>query len=540
MAVSVEEDTAVRLEKDDGPQRGTAGPVPDPGRIHDLTWRLRYRLPLALVAGLALALAFPPIGRGWLLPFAVAALTWLCSGTGIRLRGAALVGMVFGLAFFALLEQWMRVPGIDAWLAVVVIQSFFTAALGAGIALLTRLRGWPVWVAALWVLFEYARAHIPFGGFPWGRLAYGLVDTPLAATSALGGAAFVTFVAALAANLALWALLASPARIWQRAVAFVAAVGIALGGLLVPLPTDAPKSSTVAVVQGNIPGKGLEFLGRARTVTNNHLAATIQLMRGVDSGTYPKPDFVVWPENSTDIDPFEDPITFDVVDQAAKIAGVPILVGAILDGPGPDHRRTTGMVWDPEKGPGEVYVKQHPVPFGEYIPMRDLLLPYIDRLQLVGRQTYAGDKPGNMQIAGVHIGEVICFEIAYDEIVRQVDTSQVLVVQSNNATFQQTGMPEQQFAITRLRAIEYGRSALVATPSGISGVIAPDGSIVAQSKERTREIFVEKVPLRTTRTLAAILGPVPEIGLASVGFLALVVAVVARRMARRRTREATS
>jgi apolipoprotein N-acyltransferase len=178
------------------------------------------------------------------------------------------------------------------------------------------------------------------------------------------------------------------------------------------------------------------------------------------------------------------------------------------------------------------------VPFGEYIPFRQALLPYIDRLKLVGRDTYAGKEPGRMKIAGYDIAEVICFEIAYDGIVGEVarGNSQLLVVQTNNATYTGTGQPQQQFAITRMRSLEYGKATLVASPSGISGVIAPDGTVVRQSEEATRQVFVEKVPLRTSPTLAARLGPGPEWLLTIVGLGALVFAAYRSRRSARRDR----
>ncbi|WP_020573896.1 apolipoprotein N-acyltransferase [Actinopolymorpha alba] len=490
---------------------------------------LPSRLALAVVAGASLAVTFPPLGWVWLMPFSVAVLTLVCRG--VRVRRGALLGFGFGVGFFLVLLQWSRVAGLDGWLALSLVEAAFMAALGAGLTLVTRLRLWPVWAAALWVGVEFARGVFPLGGFPWGRLAFALDDTPMAALASLAGVPFVSFVAALVGNLLLWAVLARGRGLGVRGVAVGAAAALAFGGLLVPLPTAGEGTATVAVVQGNIPGRGLEFLGRARTVTRNHLAATQELMRDVEAGRVPRPDFVLWPENSTDIDPFNDLITRDTVEQAVHTAGVPILVGAILDGPGPYYRRTTGVVWDPKTGPGQTYVKQHPVPFGEYIPFRQLLLPYIDRLQLVGRDTYAGNKPGTMRIAGYDVGEVICFEIAYDGIVREVGQgdSQMLVVQTNNATFTGTGQPQQQFAITRMRAIEYGKEALVASPNGISGIIAPDGKVIAQSKEATRQVYVAKVPLRTTPTLAARLGAVPEWLLIAVGLGAVGLALSRRR-----------
>ena len=497
---------------------------------------LWIRLLVAAGSGLALALAFPPFSWPWLVPVAAGTLTLACRG--LRVRGGLLVGLVFGLAFFLLLLQWSRVIGPDAWVALSVIEAAFVALLGAGLVLVTRLRGWPVWASALWVGVELARSAVPLGGFPWGRLAFALDSTPFAPLASLGGVAFVTFVAALVGNLVLWAVVARPARLLTRVGSVAAAAALALAGLLVPLPTNGQGAATVAVVQGNVPARGMQFLGRARTVTRNHLAATQQLMSDVEAGKVPPPEFIVWPENSTDIDPFHDEVTWEAVEQAVQDAGVPILVGAVLDGPGPNYRRTSGIVWDPSTGPGAVYTKQHPVPFGEYIPFRQALLPYIDRLQMVGRDTYAGKEPGRLKIAGYDIAEVICFEIAYDGIVGEVarGAAQLLVVQTNNATYTGTGQPQQQFAITRMRSLEYGKATLVASPSGISGVIAPDGTVVRQSKEATRQVFVEEVPLRTAPTVAARLGPGPEWFLTIVGLGALVVAVFRGRGSARRTR----
>ncbi len=482
------------------------------------------RLALAIGSGVLLALAFPPVGWAWLTPLAAAGLTWACWGQ--RVRDGALTGLAYGFGFFVVLLQWVRVIGVDGWLALSLLEAAFVAALGAALAIVTRLRWWPVWAAALWVGQELLRGSVPFGGFPWGRLVFALDDTPLARLASVGGASFVTFVAALAGNLLLWALLARGRRLVPRLVAGLAAASLACGGLLVPTPTTGDGSATVAVVQGNVPGRGLDFLGNARTVTRNHLEATEQLMRDVAAGLVPRPDFVIWPENSTDLDPFVDQITREVVERAVATAGVPVLVGAVLHGPGPTYRRTTGVVWDPETGPGQIYVKQHPVPFGEYIPFRKLLLPLIQRLEQVGADTYAGSEPGFLRIAGYDVGDIICFEVAYDGLVQELArlNPELLVVQTNNSTYLGTGQPEQQFAMTRLRAIEFGKTILVASPSGISGVIAPDGTVVARSRKATREVFVERVPLRTAPTLATRLGRVPEWVMTFVGLAALAVA----------------
>ena len=103
-------------------------------------------------------------------------------------------------------------------------------------------------------------------------------------------------------------------------------------------------------MQGNIPGRGIEAMGRARSVTNNHLSETIQLMTKARLGEVPEPDFLLWPENSTDIDPTIDPLTRLTVQAAVDVAGRPILVGAVMQGPGVDERQTAALWWDPDRG----------------------------------------------------------------------------------------------------------------------------------------------------------------------------------------------
>jgi apolipoprotein N-acyltransferase len=298
---------------------------------------------------------------------------------------------------------------------------------------------------------------------------------------------------------------------------------LVLVALLLPVPTTGP-SATVAVVQGNVPRLGLDAFSQRAAVLTNHVTATRELAADVRAGKVARPDLVIWPENASDLDPYTDRQAADLINRAVQDIGVPILVGAVTDGPG-RFVSNRGIVWDPVTGAGVSYVKRHPVPFGEYIPFRSLVRRVTSKVDLVPRDFARGNAPGVLTVGPVRLGDVICFEVAYDGVVRDVVTGggRLLVVQTNNATFGRTGETSQQLAMGRLRAVEHGRSVLVAATSGVSAVIAPDGRVQARSQVFTRDVMVQRVTLRDGRTLATRLGTWPELGLALAGLAAVVV-----------------
>ncbi|WP_432950659.1 apolipoprotein N-acyltransferase [Kribbella sp. CA-253562] len=495
--------------------------------------RLVLRIVVAIGAGALLGLAFEPHDHPWLAVVAVP--LFLAALNGVSVKGGILVGAGFGITYYAVLVPWLSVIGGDAAIALAILEGLFYAVFGAFASQVLKHKLWLLWIPCLWVATEFATASVPFGGFPWGRLAWAFADSPLGKLASVVGIAGLSFVVALLGALAYAAVLRRRSGLGLRAVAVVAGIAIVGGSSLITLSTAGNgKSVTAAMVQGNVPGKGLEFLGRARTVTKNHMNATLDLQKQVEAGAQVKPDLVIWPENSTDIDPYKDAETRRDIETAVQAVRVPILVGAVTEGPGPNERQTTGIVWDPATGPGQRYAKRHPVPFGEYIPFREQLLPYIKRLEMVGRQTAPGVGPGLMPINGVTYGDLICFELAYDDVVSDVAKggAQILVVQTNNATYGGTGQPEQQFAITRMRAIETGRTVLIASTSGISGVIQPDGTIEHKSAQFVPDVYVTSVPVRDQLTLATRLGGWPQWLLTGLGIMGAVLALVARRTRR--------
>ncbi|TDC07887.1 apolipoprotein N-acyltransferase, partial [Streptomyces sp. 8K308] len=502
----------------------------------------------AAAGGLLLAAAFPPLG--WWPLAAVGPALLLVVLRRSRPRAAFGLGTVFGLTFFAPHLVWLTNLGPLPWVALVVIQALLLGGLSCVVPVLSRLPGWPLWAAAWWVAAEALRSRVPLGGFPWGRLAFSQADAPTLGWAAIGGAPAVSAVVALAAA-CLAALLATlrSATTRRRAVAAAGLLAsLAAGGagavFLPSAATDEERSATVAVVQGNVPrGRTLEEQARVEQVADNHVAATRELARDIEAGRAPRPDLVLWPENATDRDPREDPTLSGPISQAAAEVGAPIVVGAILEAPG-DRIRNASLLWDPETGPGTYYAKRHLVPFGEYIPARDLLGGFGD-LQLIPRDFVPGDRPVRLDVGDIRLASSICYEVAYDGQVRDaVRTGANLVaVPTNNATYMRDGNlaePEQQLAMSRLRAVEHDRAVLVASTTGISAVIEPDGTVTAATGAWTREVLTATVPLRTDQTLATRLGAIPEAVIALAAAAATALGVHRARRARRLPADGTA
>ncbi|WP_162602292.1 apolipoprotein N-acyltransferase [Nocardioides daejeonensis] len=492
------------------------------------------RLLVAAGAGLLLSTAFEPIAFFWSALPAVALLLWAVRDQSAR-RGA-LLGLAFGVCFMYPNIYWMRAVADAAWLALAGVEALFLSLGGACLAVVSRWRAWPLWSTLVWVGIEVARGSWPFSGFTWGRLSFAVVDTPFAAPLPwIGSNGVSLLVAGTAALLAWWALAPRPR---------VRPALIGLGALIVALAVPAvlgprwttERTATLALVQGDVPGDGTELVENHREVTRSHVTLTEQLGEAVRRGEESRPDLVVWPENSTAVDPFQDAATREGIDRAVAAIDAPVLVGAMVDHEDPDKILNEGIVEDPIHGNAERYAKRHPVPFGEYIPFRHLLPKdsNIGRLAEVPRDMVAGDRRTPLQVRGLRVADAICFDVSYDDVfVDQVRRgAQVVVVQTSNAMFIKTAQIDQQFAITRLRALETGRTVAVAAVNGRTGVIGPDGQVVADLPPRTKGVVTAEVKLAAGTPPALWIGP--WLGRASVIVSAAALALAGLAYRRRR------
>ncbi|MGW0158924.1 apolipoprotein N-acyltransferase [Mycobacterium sp. NPDC003323] len=513
------------------------------------------RLLASIAGGALLYLSFPPTGWWWSAFPALALLGWVVTRTQTTRAGGFGYGLLFGLAFHLPLLPWVGLfVGTGPWLALSLLEALFPAVFGLLAVVVRGLAGWPVWFAAQWAVQEWLKSTVPFGGFPWGVVGFGQTEGPLLPLAQIGGAPLVSAATALVGfsltaltlEIALWWRRSHPGRSRTsssdaaRPEAVLPGMCICLVLLSTALVWPGVRQSgvgagehpsvTVAAIQGNVPRLGLDFNAQRRAVLDNHVAQTLRLAEDVRAGRAPQPMVVIWPENSSDIDPLRNTDAAAQISEAARAIRAPILVGTVLAAPeySAEQPVTTNsvLVWDPENGPTDRHDKRIVQPFGEYLPWRGFFEKFSDYAQRAG-YFIPGDDTGVVQAAGIPIGVATCWEVIFDRAVRESVQSgaQLLAVPSNNATFDET-MSVQQLAFARLRAVEHDRYVVVAGTTGISAVIAPDGRELARTEWFEPAYLDTAVKLRSNMTFATQWGPVVQAVLVGIGLSAVIAAML--------------
>ena len=485
---------------------------------------------LAAVAGLLMNLAFPSTAI-WPLGLVAVALV-LISLDGRTSWAAVLVGSVYGIVLFSLLVSWTaRYLGPVPWMALSLLEGALTGVSLVLIALAYRWvpRAWPkartlllpAVVAALWTVHELFLGNWPYGGFPWARLGMTPAEGPFAPVASWLGVSGLSFLMVFVVALAIEVV---RLRTWRRPMRLVPLVVTVLAMLFVPLfPTTDAGGMRIAAVQGN--GKTGYFDERVDYgVVDTQMAVTEKL-----DGE--KVDLVVWPEGGVDYDPFQDPSTARRLTRVVSAMGAPLLANTATKR-GEEYFNTS-FLWTSDGTAEQLHDKRHPVPFGEYVPDRAFyyaLAP--DLIGLIGREYTPGTNAPFMRVGDVGVGLAICFDVIYDEVIREgvQDGAQVLIFQTNNADFRGTSENLQQLAFARMRAIETGRSVVNVSTVGTSQIIRPDGTTVASLNADEAGALLEDVELRSGLTAGVVLGPWVQLLLLVGGPGALVAAgLTARR-----------
>jgi apolipoprotein N-acyltransferase len=324
----------------------------------------------------------------------------------------------------------------------------------------------------IYILLEEVRNRFPFGGFGWVRIAFTQADAPYAKVAAIGGAS------ALSAAVVLIALVIF--HISHRKISLLPLLPFLI--VLIPLSTTSVGSTNILMIQGNVPQLGLDFNSRAKAVFNNHFERT-----QIEIGKNPNVDFILWPENSVDVDPF---LNSDVKKSLDSIKQ-PLIIGAIVNKG--NTLLNTSILWGGELP--ETYIKQHLTPFGEYIPLRSLariVSPLVDEVE----DFSPGVSGKTFEIGAIKIAPVICYELIDDALLEKAaKNSNVLAVQTNSATFGMSAESAQQLSITRIRAIEHGRNIASVSTTGYSAIIDSSGKILQQTSMGTADSIRAEVDL---------------------------------------------
>ena len=361
--------------------------------------------------------------------------------------------LAFALTFNLVLLHWTSTyVGSVPWVILAVGLSVFYLPLVAvkrlGIA----------FFPLIFIVLEEIRNRFPFQGFGWARIAYSQADAPYAKIAAHGGAVSLSAITVLI-GLVLFFLFHKQLRIL---------ILLPLLIVLVPINVQMNQTTQALMIQGNVPKLGLDFNSRAKEVFFNHVKETDIALK-----ENRKVDFILWPENSVDVDPFRNPEVFEALNSYK----VPLIVGAIV---GRDNEiLNTSILWTKESQ--NVYIKQHLTPFGEYIPLRSLaskISPFVDDV----RDFSPGNESTIFTVDKAKIAPVICYELLDDQILEKAaKSSNLLAVQTNSATFGDSAQSAQQLQMTRIRAIEHSRNILSVSTTGYSAVIDYNGKVLQKS-----------------------------------------------------------
>ena len=438
---------------------------------------------LPLLSGLLLSAAFKPIGLWFAAPLAIALLIHAIDKSQKFFLSFALFAFAFNAAGLIWSNKYV---GVAPWIALVLLQTLFFLPLG----FLRKLgEYWYFYLPVAFIALEEVRARFPFGGFGWLRVGFSQVDAPYARLASVGGVSLLS-LATLLLGIAAFQL----AKRGSGLTLPIIAITLTLSGIFV-FPNNSPRQTfNVLAVQGSVPKLGLDFNERATEVFYRHLTATDKaLTKGK------KPALIVWPENSVDVDPFNNAKVGKAITELVDKNDVPLIIGAVLRTDG--KLQNASILFEPKTGATTSYVKRHLTPFGEVMPLRSLLTFFSDLPNQV-EDFSAGKLPVMHQVGQAKIAPIICFELIDDRLIQSsAGSSNLFVVQTNSATFANTAQSAQQLAITRIRSIEHARYAVSVSTVGISAIIDTNGVILKSTKESVAASINSSVALNATRTL---------------------------------------
>ena len=403
------------------------------------------------------------MGKWWVAPIAIAAHMYALSISQRKM----LSSFIFALSLNLIVLHWSSTfVGSIPW----VILALGLSILYLPLALVSKwgISAYPL----LYILLEELRNRFPFGGFGWVRIAYTQADSPYSKIAAIGGASALSAITLTVALIIFFG--------FKKRISLITFLPFLF--LLIPIHLSTVGNASVLMIQGNVPQMGLDFNSRAMAVFKNHFERTQD-----EIAKDPNVDFILWPENSVDVDPFLNADVKMALDSIKQ----PLIIGAILSKG--NKNLNTSILWGGELP--ETYIKQHLTPFGEYIPLRSLariVSPLVDDVD----DFSPGDLGKTFSIGDIKVAPVICYELIDDDLLHQATVnSNILAVQTNSATFGMSAESAQQLSITRVRAIEHGRNIASVSTTGYSAIIDFSGTVIEQTSMATADTIRAEIGL---------------------------------------------
>jgi apolipoprotein N-acyltransferase len=415
-----------------------------------------------------------------LLPIGIA--VWWAGTHKRQLSDYLFFSFSLAIAFWFSRINWVTLVGIDAYIALAFLMSIIYGSFGY---LMYKVRNLPLPFISYGLIFismEALTDYFPFGGFPWGKLAYDSADAPWANLMPYGSSPLVSAAVLLIAALMIPSLGFLLQKAFSASLVFVISIA-AFNLFLIDLDQSDKKESgkiDLAIIQGSVPRSGLLFNEQKMEVLKYHVKETDNLLESNEKNY----DAILWPENSIDVDPFRNREAGILVEDLVKKYEKPLISGAVVQEA--NGLSNSVLLWEPKDAKViDSYEKNRLVPFGEYIPFRNLISNYVNRFDLIPQDFIPGTRSNNLRVNNTLISPIICFEVAWNSsLIEQIKQGgQLISVHTNNATYAFSDQLEQQFMITRMRAMETGRDVVVTSTTGISAHINRNGEVLWASKE---------------------------------------------------------
>ena len=461
----------------------------------------------AIIAGLLYFLSFPPYDF-WYLIFPA---LYLFYYSLLSSKKSFLSGLIFGCVAYGVILLGIQSIGLEAWIPLTILMGFMYGVFSKLFSYLNTKSGNNFYVSlAALAVFDLIRAYFPFGGFPWGFpstvLLAGPIDSPLFFEVPLifrnfGPTGSSLLLQSLPLVIALGVFSKSKQKNYLKnySIFLLIIFTIFISNYVVNeyQYTQLETSElNITIVQGNSPCPGAKNRcnNERQKIYDSHLAQT-QSLEG-------KFDLVVWPESSTGFN--NDPGVHSTVQNDVSTQALRLDSYFLIGGDRPvqkEYFENYGIFINKEGEVVDQYLKQHPVPFGEYIPFRKYL-DWIPSLSLVPRDMIRGDGQKIFMINDTKISTVISFEGSFQRYIRNsvLDGAELVVILTNQASYGESGMSDQFILMSRANAISNERPIVHAAITGKSAFIDHNGKVISKTELFETTVLTEKLEARRTET----------------------------------------